>query len=567
MIIRRRRSFLRRTLRHPLRLQEIARTLVTYGLADWVRKLKLDRTFPLLRRMTGWNEQHPEESTRWALLRSSLEELGPTFIKLGQLLSNRTDLLPPELLRELAVLQDDVQPFEFTAVRKIVEAELGAPIETVFSWIDPSPEASASIAQVHRAQLPSGEMVAVKVQRPDIDFVIETDIDILLYIANLAVRYLPASKHFDPVGIVEEFRESLNGELDFTRERVNMERFRKLFSRNRSIRVPRSFPQSSSARVLTMEYIEGTKLSQIETAGGTGFDTKRLAQIGADLVLEQIFLHGFFHADPHPGNILVLDNSVICFLDFGIVGRVRPGQRHHLTEAIVGAFRRDAARVTDAVLGLTGRNAATEGDTHDLENDIADLIDEYVDASLGDVDINRFFLELISTIVKHNLSIPSSLMLMTKAMVSIEAIGVNLDPEFNFMDALGPFTRKLFLHQIAPGNLLEEGSELLHDYGRLFRDLPIDARDVLKMTKAGRLRIGFRVTGLEPLRQTLDAVSYRLVLGFVLAALLVSSSLIIQANVPPLLGTVSIIGLTGYAISGVLSLGLFVSMAIRFFRR
>ncbi len=566
MTIIRQRSFLQRTLRHPLRLQEIARTLVAYGLADWVRKLKLDKVFPVLRQMTGWSEEAPAASRRWVLLRQSLEELGPTFIKLGQLLSNRSDLLPAELLIELAKLQDSVQPFPFDEVRQTVEAELGRPLQQTFGRFNPQPQASASIAQVHRAQLANGQPVAVKVQRPGIRYTIETDLDILRYLARVAERYIPASRHFNPKGLVEEFKRSITNELDFSVERSNMNRFRTLFHNNAGIRVPRSFSEWSSERILTMEYIEGTKLATIEAGNDPRFDKKRIAQAGADLVLEQIFLHGFFHADPHPGNILVLDGGVICFLDFGIMGRVRPAQRQFLTDAIVGAFRRDANRVTEAVIGLTRQNGARL-DHQRLEDDIADLIDEYVDTALGDVDINRFFLSLTQTIVRHNLEIPSSLMLMTKAMLSIEAIGMNLDPEFNFMDAIGPFTRKLFLNRFKPGNLLEEGSELLHDYGRFLRDAPLDVREVLRLARSGKLRMGFQVSGLEPLRQTLDAVSYRLVLGFVLAALLVSSSLIIQANVPPLFRTVSVIGLTGYALAGLISMGFLVALLVRTLRR
>ncbi|TVQ39591.1 MAG: AarF/ABC1/UbiB kinase family protein [Spirochaetaceae bacterium] len=549
-----------------MRLQEIARTLVTYGLADWVRKLKLDKVFPVLRQMTGWSEEAPEERRRWVLVRQSFEELGPTFIKLGQLLSNRSDLLPADLLNELAGLQDSVQPFSFTEVRQIVEAELDRPLEQAFLWFNRQPQASASIAQVHRAQLPDGSMVAVKVQRPDIRYTIETDLDILRYLARVAERYVPASRHFDPVGVVEEFRRSITSELNFSVERSNMNRFHTLFRNNARIRVPSSYADWSSERILTMEYIKGTKLAAIEAGEDPRFDKRRIAQTGADLVLEQIFIHGFFHADPHPGNILVLDGGVICFLDFGIVGRVRPAQRQFLTDAVVGAFRRDANRVTEAVLGLT-RQSGARLDHQRLEDDIADLIDEYVDTALGDVDINRFFLSLTETIVRHDLGIPSSLMLMTKTMLSIEAIGMNLDPEFNFMDAIGPFSRKLFLNRIKPGNLLEEGSEMLHDYGRFLRDAPLDVRQVLRLTRTGKLRMGFRISGLEPLRQTLDAISYRLVLGFVLAALLVSSSLIIQANVPPLFMTVSIIGLTGYALAGIISLGFLIALLVRTLRR
>lgn len=563
----RRKSFIRRAIRYPMRLQEIARTLVRYGLSDWIKFLKLDKIFPPIRRMPGWEpENPPPESRRWELLRMSFEELGPTFIKLGQIISYRTDILPLDLVKELSKLQDDVQPFSSAGVRRELERQFKAPISSVFPVFDDTPIASASIAQVHRAELPDGSVVAVKIQRPDIEQTISVDLDILTYLAQLAERYIPAVRPFSPKDLVDEFRRSIMNELDFTVERQHLDRFGELYKSHERIYVPKTYKELSGKRIMTMEYIEGTRMADVQQDTSGRFDKQQLAETGADLILEQIYIHGYFHADPHPGNILVLEDGRLCFLDFGIVGRLRPKQQDYLVETVLGTVNRDAARVTQAVLGLT-RQRNRKIDLDALEEEVFDLIDEYVELSLGDVDVTRFFTDLTRLVVDHGLRFPSDLMLVTKALIAVEGIGLNLSPNFHFMSIFEPFARKLLLRRLEPSHLFEEGKEIVGDYWTLMRHFPQDFRDILKMMKTGRLNIGFRVWGLTPLRRTLDNVSYRLIFGMILASLLVSSSLVLQSNVPPLWNGISIIGLIGYGLAGVIALGFLISLVIQLFRR
>jgi ubiquinone biosynthesis protein len=562
-----RRVPLRKALRYPARLQEIARTLVKFGLSDWVKILKLDETFPFIRRMAGWKpDQPPDEERRWQLIRMSFEELGPTFLKLGQIISYRTDLLPLGLVRELSKLQDDVQPFPAREAKQIIESELGTSVEEAFLEFGEDPIASASIAQVHRAVLSNGSEVAIKVQRPGVERTIAVDLDLMAYLAQLAERYIRRIRPFAPGELVEEFRRAITRELDFNVERHHMERFKEIYEDHPHLYVPRAYRKYSTKRLLTMEYVEGTRLSEVQAGRSEAFDKSVIARTATDIVLEQIYIRGYFHADPHPGNILVLDDDRLCFLDFGIVGRLRPRQQEYLAESLLGTVNRDAGRVTQAVLGLTKQDRQSAG-VDELEEAIYDLIDEYVEISLGDVDITQFMTHLLRLISDYGLRMPSDLLLVTKTLVAVEGLGLALTPDFDFLQIFEPFARRMLLRRYRPRKLLEESGELLQEYGSLLREFPLDARDILKMMKTGRLNLGFRVWGLTPIRRTLDNVSYRLMFGLILAALLVSSSLVLRSGVPPLWNGISVIGLGGFALSGLFTFGFLFIVIIQYLRR
>jgi ubiquinone biosynthesis protein len=540
---------------------------VRHGLWDWFELVGLQRVFPFIRNLPNWRgESPPTEEERWRRIRTSFEELGPTFIKLGQIISNRTDLLPRGLVQELTHLQDDVPPFAAAEARRIIEEDLDMPISEVFSEFGNTPRASASIAQVHHARLRSGAEVAVKVQRPDIKDIIDTDIEIILALAALTERYIPRARLFSPVELVEEFRRTITRELNFTTERENTDRFREMYHDGTKLYVPRTYRDLSSPRVITMEYIHGVKLAEVAEDESGRWDKAHIARTAAHLMLEQIYVNGFFHGDPHPGNVLIKGEDTICLLDYGIMGRVRPRQREYLIETMIGTVNRDPSRVTDGILRLT-RGGGQQVSVEALEDDIYDLIDHYADIAFGDIDINQFFTELIHLVVRHGLKIPSNLMLITKTLLAIEGVGVNLTPQFDFMQVYQPFARRLVARRFQPKHVIQEAQEIGQDFGDFLRDFPLDARDVLKQAKGGKLKLGFRVTGLEPLRHTLDNISYRLVFGLLVASLLVSSSLIIQAQVPPLWRGVSMFGIAGYGIAGVISIGFLVAIAIQVFRR
>ena len=563
----RRPSLLQKTFRHPLRLQEILRVLIRAGLSDWVLMLRLDRTFPWIRRFIKQEAPVDQaEKNRWVMLRETLEQLGPTFVKFGQIVSNRSDLLPAELVNELAGLQDDVPPVTLAAAREVVEAEFGKPLEEVFPWFDAEPIASASIAQVHRASLRNGDEVAVKIQRPGIENTIRTDTEILMYLATLVERYVPNMRLFHPTGLVEEFKRSITAELDFAQELRSLRKFKNLFAEDKRVRFPNPFRAYSTRRVLTMQYIRGTKLAEVQHDATGRFNKRRIARLGADVILEQIFLHGFFHADPHPGNILVADGDVICFLDFGITGRLRPQQRTHLIESMLGAVNHDANRVAKAMLGICERSPRGL-DFEAFEERVSDVLDEYLEVTFGELDLNQFFDDLIKIVVRFGIRLPSSLMLVTKTLVAIEGVGLNLRPDFNIMEVYRPFTRKLYLNRLRPEALGREGSQLAGDYAGLLQNLPKDARELFELVKTGRMQMNFNLGGLEPLRRTLDDVSYRLVLGIVLGSLMVSSAMIVQAGVPPYVFNVPLIGVVGFGAAGLIGFGFIISLVVNMWRR
>jgi ubiquinone biosynthesis protein len=556
----------KRTLRHPQRLQEILTVLVKYGFSDWIEQLGLDRVFRSLKTAEGWKrDTAPGMERRAKMIRLAFEELGPTFIKLGQIASGRTDLLPIEITRELTNLQDNVAPFPYPDVEKSLNRDLEGSLADHFSSLEKTSAASASIAQVHRGTLLDGREVAVKVQRPGIEELIDTDTDILLLLASLAERTVRRARLFSPVELVEEFRRTIVEELDFERERQNLEFFREQYKHSRKLYVPYTVPELSSHSVLVMEYVEGERLADVIAAENQEERKERIASRGVDIVLEQVMANGVFHADPHPGNILILEDHRICFLDYGIVGSLKPRQRKLLVEAVLGTVQHDADRVTEAMLRLTGQRLGSHR-LDLLRDDVDVLIEEYADAAFGEIDINRFFMELLRLVVRYDLKVPANLMLVMKTLVAVEGMGVQLSPDFNFVEVVRPFAYKLLLRRITPQKVQEELIGLTQDYSELTRALPGDIRKILRQAKSGKLRFGFRVMGLEPLRHTLDTISYRLVFGLVVAALLVSSGLIIQANVPPLWNNVSVLGMAGFAVAGFVTLWFLVSLALELWR-
>lgn len=561
------RRVLKKTYANSRRLQEIVSILIKYELTDYIKLLRLDKSVKMFRHLVARqtvisNRKH----NRWELFRMAIEELGPTFIKFGQLLSNRTDLVPPSLIKELVKLQDFVPPFTEEKLRKVLRKELKKPLDKLFIDFQMKPVASASIAQVHRAVLPTGQEVAVKVQRPGIERQIDTDLEILSAIARRIVKYIPSTRYLDPCGLVEEFRVQLKIELNFKRELLHIQKFENIFKgKSDKIRVPETYADYCTRRVLTMDFIEGTKVSVLKDQHAMSYDAKLVAQRIADLMMEQMFIHGFFHADPHPGNIFIQEHNVVCFLDFGMMGRVRPKEKEALTFMLLGMVNRDAEKVTKALLQITRRTVPIN--LEELEVRVYDLLEEYIDLSLEDFDIGAMFMDLVTLLRNYGLIIPSNLLLLIKAIIAVEGIGLYLYPKFNLIRLFKPFSRRLIMEQFQPKRVVNELYELGLSYKALAEDFPKDMREILRQTRKGQLKMSFRIIGMESVRRTIDRVGYRLIYGLVLAALLVSSSLVIQADIPPRFREIPIIGLAGFAVAGLLGIGFLISLMASFFRK
>lgn len=538
-----------------------------YGFADWLSAVKLDRHYRFVRRIVSGREAElPPGASRWQLIRMAFEELGPTFIKFGQLLSNRSDMLPAELLQELEQLQDHVPPFDFAEVQRTIRRDLSdADADNLLRNFERTPVASASIAQVHKAELRDGTRVAVKVQRPGLRQMVEVDLDIIAGLARLVETYMRDWRMFNPSGFVEEFRERLNEELNFSHEARNIRRFAGIYSKRKGIRVPAVYGDYCSGRVITMEYISGTRMSEILHGRATGFDRKLLARRAGEFMLDQIYLHGFFHGDPHPGNLMVLPGNVICFLDFGMMGTLRPREREALTDSALGLVDRDPVRVTEAVLVLTEEMGPVPRQR--LEDAVFDLIDQFADATLSELDMGELFQELIRICLEHNLRMNTRMLVMVKATVIMEGVGYNLDPDFQLISLLEKFAHKIVAQRFHPKRLGKDLAASSMDFAELLRELPRDSYDIIKQVKSGDLSVSMHLTGIEPLRRTLDNVSYRLVFGFVLAALMIASALMVHAGLPPLWNNISVIGLSGFLITGVLGLGFILRIVVRVFTR
>ena len=438
-----------RTYRHANRYRQILTVLFKYGFGDLVDRLKVAQYLEVgMQMVSKKRRERVEKLTKSERVRMALEELGPTFVKMGQILSTRPDLIPVEFIQELSKLQDSVPPFPFSQVREIFESEIKSPIEKIFEKFDEVPLAAASIGQVHRARLKSGEEVIVKIQRPGVRTTIEVDLEILLHLATLMERHVEELEIHRPTGIVEEFSRTLEREIDYTVEASNAERFARQFVGNSSVYVPRIFREASTKRILTMEYIDGIKASEIDKLDKGEFDRKIIASRGADLILEQVFKYGFFHADPHPGNIFILSDNVICYLDFGMMGRVDRYARDNFADIVYGYVRRDESKIADALLRIVEWDK--EPDRRVLERDIADFVELYLYKPLKELRIEDLFHQLLELITRHRLQLPPDMFLMVKALAQVEGLGLVLDPDFDMTEKAAPFIKRLKLERLSP---------------------------------------------------------------------------------------------------------------------
>lgn len=550
-----------RTYRHINRYRQVLTVLMKYGFGGLIDRLRISQYLEIgLQWITREHRLPLETLTIPQRVRMALEELGPTFIKLGQVLSTRPDLVPADFVDELTKLQQHVPPFPFAQVREIVEEELGRPLEQLFERFDQTSIAAASIGQVHRAVRPGGDEVVVKVQRPNIIEIVEADLEILLHLATLAERHLEGWRAQRPSRIVEEFSRVLERELDFTTEAAHLERFAGQYVADETIYVPKVYRDYTTRRVLTLEYVHVIPVDGCACLLAAGLDPKLIARRGADLTLKQIFVHGFFHADPHPGNVFALPNNVICLLDFGMVGRLDRTGREQFADLIYAVAQRDAAAAASAVVRMTLHDEGHEPDLRRLEADLAEFIDVNVPGSLRDLSFGKLVRELFDLLRRHRLFIPADLVTMLKAAATAERLVAQLDPELNVIAAAEPYVRRIKLDRYKPRRLLRDFLESGGDLAQLLREIPGGIRDLLRLAKRGELKIGFEHRGLEKMLEAHERISNRLSFAIVVAALIVGSSLIVLSRIPPKWYEIPVIGLAGYLAAGALGFLLLVSI-------
>ncbi|HPC22592.1 MAG TPA: AarF/UbiB family protein [Phycisphaerae bacterium] len=550
-----------RTYRHINRYRQILTVLVKYGFGGLVDRLRISQYLETgLHLLSREKPAQVEMLTPAERVRLVLEELGPTFIKLGQVLSTRPDVLPPEFIEELTKLQQHVPPFAFEQVRETIETELGRPLEGLYAEFAEYPIAAGSIAQVHRATLVSGEQVVVKVQRPNIRSMIAVDLEILLHLATLVERHVEGWRVYHPSRMVEEFSRVLERELDFTVEAAHIDRFARQFAQDPTIYIPKIYRELSSRRVLTLEYVDVIPATDTTALRAAGLDPKVIAARGAELTLKQIFVHGFFHADPHPGNAFVLPGNVICLLDFGMMGRIDRQTREQVADLIYTVATRDAARVCRSLLRLAKPPDDVEPDLRAMERDVAEFIDVNIPVALGDLQFGRLVHELMRLIRQYELSVPPDLVTMLKAAATVERLVARLDSDLNMMAVAEPYIRRLKLQRLKPKRFLADVYESTEELWHLAREVPSGLRDLLRLAKRGALKINFEHRGLEKLIDTHERVANRVSFAIVVAALVVGSSLIVHSRLPPTWHDIPLIGLIGYLAAGVLGFMLLVAI-------
>ncbi len=548
---------IRQKVHNIQRVRQILRVLVKYGFGYVVDRLDVELNivsgrfirFRRMKRSDVLDQPIPVRARR------ILEELGPTFIKLGQMLSTRPDLIPLEFCREFEKLQDEVPGFEYEKVEALIRHELRSPINEVFNNLSPEPKAAASLAQVHLAELKTGEKVVVKVQRPNIKSIITADVEILYTLARLAEKHIRESRIYNPVGIVDEFKKTIQRELEFTTEASNIEKFRRNFEKESSVYIPRVFHNLSTDRILTMERIEGIKVTDIETIEKAGLSRKQIAINGANAILKQIFIDGFFHGDPHPGNIFIIQDNTVVFLDFGIVGRIDQESKAQFANILTSITERDVSAIVEVftVMGIIER-----ADVRKLNLDLADLIERYYGISLEELRMEKLWGDIINVVSRNGIEIPPDLFLLVKAMITIEGVGKRLDPEFDLTVHTRPFVEKLVKQKYDPERVAKEIRRFAKELYQFTRALPKDLALILDKIKRGTLRVEFEHRGLENLTQVIDRVSNRITVSVIVAALIIGSSIVVHIDKGPMFLGLPVMGIFGFLIAGIMGLWLVV---------
>jgi ubiquinone biosynthesis protein len=529
------------------RISEIAQVAVRHGFGYFIHRNRLSDLVP--------GDGHPgadvPASERGRHLREMLDELGPTFVKFGQLLSMRPDILPPDIIAELRGLQDDVSPFPYEQVEEMVRAELGQPIERLFREFDPVPTAAASIGQVHRATLPNGRDVVVKVQRPGAPRQIEADLNLMYQAARLAKERVHALEFIDTEALVDEFARSIRQELDYRLEARNAESFRKNFAGHPHVRIPRVYWSYTRPRVLTLEYMDGTQLADLELLGWTPEQRRRLAEVLTEAWMTMIFRHGFFHGDPHPANVLVFTPDRIGLVDFGQAGRLTDEDVSKATGLFIDVANENIEALPKRLAELGVRYPKDREEEFVAE--LRDLFYRYYGASLAEIDPQQVIRDVFALIYRMNLRLPTRFVLLDKAIATLGSVGIELSPDFNVFEVAKPYARSLLLGRYTPGRIASRARRETVNLARIAGEFPYQVHDILEEVRDGQIEVGFVHKGLDEFMQKIDVAFNRLVVALIVASGLIGSSLlgIFAEQGPQILG-LHFLSVIGFILSGLL---------------
>ncbi|MCO8122824.1 AarF/UbiB family protein [Stieleria sp. TO1_6] len=541
-------SDLPQLVRNAGRLNEVVAVLLKYGIAPWLRNVNADW---VQRHLSSRDGTKIGDVTQPVRVRMALTELGTTFIKLGQILSTRADLVGIEMAQELSNLQSDTPPDAPADVIQTITEELGEPPEQLFAQFDSTAFASASIGQVHHAVLQDGTAVVVKVQHRSIEDRIRNDLEILIEMARLAASYSDEIARYNPVDVATEFRRTMLAELDFTGEQRNLLRFAANFESDPTIQFPAPQPALCSRRVLTMQAFVGISVSQRDRLIQSGYDLEDIARRGADMFLQMVFRDGFYHADPHPGNLMVLTDAVIGVLDAGMVGRVDDEFREQTEDLLVAAIDKDPDRLLDGVMQLG--DVPADLDRARLRSDLTEFIDQYSSQSIDQFDLRGALIGMVEMIRRHHILLPSRVSQLIKMIVMLEGTAQQLSPSFTLVELLQPYRTQAIERRLSPQRMWRKLSGMHRDWSRLLDTMPRDITDILNRVRRGSFDVHLE-------HRRLDSIANRLVLGLLTAALFVGSTSLLSNQVHPLLYDTSIPGAIGCASAVYLGLKLIAAI-------
>jgi ubiquinone biosynthesis protein len=523
-------DLIRKKIRHIQRYREIVNAFIRYGFGFIIKEMGLHELLALPKRLFFEVNQDKHTKTTGERIRLFLEDLGPTFVKMGQIASTRYDLIPKEIVQELEKLQDNAPPFSFDIVKETIELELEHPLKELFSEFSAEPLAAASIGQVHYAVLQTGEKVAIKIQRPNMRKLIETDLEILRDLAMLAEQRLEWAGRYRISDIVEEFSRSLREEIDYVIEGRNSEKIEKQFVNDPKVVIPKVYWEHTTKKVLTMEYVEGVKLYETDKLEEMGNDNKILAKRIVDSLLHQILIEGYFHGDPHPGNILALPGNTIIFLDFGMIGRLSPEMKHHMATLVIALMRQKSE---DVIKSITDMGIVpAEVKISSLRADVDKLYEKYYDVPLSRVSLGHVVNDLFMVAYRHSILIPPDLTLLGKTLLTMEGIVVKLDPEISILKVAEPFGRRLFLERFYPKKVAGSFLNQLVEVGQIFGEIPKSLKDLNHLIKNGKMRQEISFPEIDHILSKLNQISNRisfsiglLAISIVMMGLIIGTSL------------------------------------------
>jgi len=547
------------TVRDLGRMQEIASVLIRYGFGDVVRRIGMAEWLERAGRLLHWpNSEAMARMSAATRVRRALQDLGPTFVKLGQVMATRVDLLPPEWIAELSELQNAVPALPFEQIRPQLEADLGAPPEQVFARLDEAPLAAASLAQTHRAWLDDGRPVVLKIRRPGIGEVIEADLRLLARLAEVIETRAPDLQRYRPAEVVRQFTASLRRELDFAAECRHAEKIAANFAGHAEILIPAVHWQWTCASLNVQDFVDGIAGRDLAAVDAAGLDRVALARTGAGIVLKMVLEDGYFHADPHPGNIFYLRDGRIGVIDFGMVGRLTEERRFQIARLLHGAVEHDAEPVTDVLLAWA--DGGLDVDEARLQADIELFVDQYRGVPLKELRIGQMLIDITAILREHALVLPADLALMIKAFLTLEGMGRQLDPDFDMASEARPYLQRVILQRFGPAQMWQRGRRSLGGALELMGELPRDLRRLVQAARRGRLQLRVETHALEGFGDQVNKAANRLTMGIVTAALIIGSSIVMNS-----IGNLSsrwllAIGVTGFVGAGVCGLWILYSI-------